>query len=479
MAKQEDTLRWQFLLDENHWESRPETTDLLDGESEPGTSTAGRTRSIRLWTLTIAAIFLVGAASFFWLWREAQAGLEDVRNELTAAIELEIWADKQGDRAMAAGLLDENASPVWRNQTMTRFFPLPQGDKHQISAHISDFDLVEGRALVTVVVTDNRLAAPYQETRLYRKTKTGWIRTAPSADFWGAWESQESIYFSFRYRKRDAPAVTAAAAQIDQLYERVYRRIGLPLDPEAEKIRVEVRISGTLSRGSTRSASGRLLAVASPELLPRPLGLAPETVLAESVIHQVINLIIWEQMDRIPGDWQTIRSGLRLWLIWEVDGVLAQSRADIVRWLYEVSLAPRDKDTIYRPQNYTAICQTFWLWQLRPYEIGIPLTCDQTEGQVFTPVRMPVALRQLPMPEMDPEFRGAWTRLNTGRAVALAALFDFVEDTYGPASVPELLAQTPHHLRWHSLVPGALGVPAQEFETGWQSHMRLLAGIEP
>lgn len=491
MAKEEETLRWQVLLDEDRWDSRTGAEDPIYQAKDPGTipganpranpraNPASRARAMRVWALTVAAVFLAGAVSFFWLWREAQAGLEEVRDQLTAAIELEIWADERGDRAMAAGLLDENASPTWRNQMITRFFPLPDGDGSQISAHIADFDLQGDSALVTVILTDSRLAAPYQETRVYRKTKTGWIRTAPSADFWGIWESQESAYFSFRYRTRDAAAVTAAASRIDQLYEHIYRRIGLPIAPQEEKIQVELRISGTVLQSSTRNANGRILAVASPGLLPRPLGLSAEAALTESVIYQVINLLIWERMESVPGDWQAIRSGLRLWLIWHVDGVLTQSRRDIVRWLYEESVDLRDKERTRRPQNYSAICQSFWLWQLRPYEIGIPLTCDQSEGHLFTPVKMPTELRQLPMPEMDPEFRGAWTRLNTGRAVALAALFDFVDKTYGPASVPELLAQTPDYLRWHSLVSSTLDVSPTEFEEKWQAHMRLLAGIEP
>ena len=127
MAKQEDTLRWQFLLDEDRWESRSGAAGLLDRGSEPGANSLGRVYSIRLWALTVAAIVLAGAVSVFWLWRAAQAGLEEVRDELSAAIELEIWADEQGDRAMAGGLLDKSASSTWRNQIITRFFPCRAG----------------------------------------------------------------------------------------------------------------------------------------------------------------------------------------------------------------------------------------------------------------------------------------------------------------------------------------------------------------
>ncbi|MBI3958108.1 MAG: hypothetical protein HY328_04805 [Chloroflexi bacterium] len=478
MARPEETLRWQFLLDEDRWESRTETADLLNGQTDFVENPGDRMRSARLWALTVAALFLAGAASLLWLWRDAQAGLNLVRDELNAAIALEIWAEERGDRAMASSLLDEYADESWRNQIVTRFFPLADGTPRQISVQIDDFDLKEGRALVQVIVSDNRLATPYQETRVYRETTSGWIRSAPGADFWGAWESQESAYFSFRYRKRDRGAVTAAALQLDLLYEQIYRSVGLSVDPEGEKMQVELRISGPFSRGSTRTASGRVLVVPSPELLPRPLSLSTERLLVESVIQQAINLVIWERMERIPGDWQSIRSGLRLWLIWKVDGLLAQSRPEIVRWLYSESMAERRRGDTRRPENYTHICQNFWLWQLHPYEIGIPLTCDQTEGQIFTPVRMPVAVRQLPMPEMDPELRGSWTRLNTGRAIAVATVFEYLEKSYGPASVSELLAQTRIHLRWQKLITDSIGITPAEFEAGWLAHVRTLAEIQ-
>ncbi len=477
MAKQEETLRWQFLLDEDRWESRAETADLIDGQSEPGENTAERMRAVRLWTLTVAALFLAGAASLFWLWRDAQAGLDLVRDELNAAIALEIWAEERGNRVMAASLLDEFADETWRNQMMARFFPPLETTPRQIAVQIIDFDLREGNALVQVIVSDNRLAAPYQETRVYRETTSGWIRSAPGADFWGAWENQESAFFSFRYRKRDRAAVTAAIPQLDLLYEQVYRSVGLSVDPEGEKLQVELRISGIISRGSTRTASGRLLAVSSPALLPRPLGLSSERVLVESVIQQVINLVIWERMERIPGNWQSIRSGLRLWLLWKVDGVLSQSRPEIVRWLYSESVAERGRGDTRRPENYADVCQNFWLWQLHPYELGIPLTCDQTEGQIFTPVRMPVAVRQLPMPGADPELRGSWTRLNSGRAIAVATVFDYLEKYHGPAVVPELLLQTRDHLSWQKLIPDTVGITPAEFEVGWLVHVRRLAEI--
>lgn len=474
MAKEEEIVRWQFLLDEDRWESQTDTARLIDPQGLLLEESPRRRRLDKLALVTFAALCLAAGATLFWLWRDAQAGLDLVREELNAAIALEVWAEERDDRMMLVGLLDADADPAWRNQMMTRFYPPRDPSPRKISVRIEDFDLAEGRALVQAVVSDNRLPAPYQETRVYRETNGGWIRTAPGADFWGGWESQESAYFSFRYRKRDAGAVTAAAPEIDRLYEQIYRAVGLPVNPDGEKMQVEVRISGTISRGSTRTANGRLLAVSSPELLPRPLGVSPQQILVESIALQVINLVIWERMDKVPGDWQGIRSGLRLWLIWKMDGLLAQSRAEIVRWLYAESIANRNRGETRRPASYGEVCQSFWLWQLHPYEMGIPLTCDKTEGQVFTPVRMPISVRELPMPEMDPEFRGSWTRLNTGRAIAVATVFEFLEKSYGPAAVPEVLIQTRDHLRWHKLITDAIGISAQEFETGWLEYLRAI-----
>jgi len=294
-------------LDDDGWESRTESAALIGPDEHAGGSSQRLSRLGGLWTVAFAACLLAGAASLFWLWRDAQAGLELVRNELNGAIALEIWADERGDRAMAAGLLDESASPIWRNQQFTRFYPSTESSPHQITINIQEFDLDESRALVEVLVSDSRLPTPYQETCTYRETNTGWIRTAPGADFWGAWESQESAYFS------------------------------------------------------TRNASGRMLAVHSPYLLPRPLGVSVETVLTESVILQLVNLVVWERMGQLPDDWQSIRSGLRLWLIWKMDGLLAQSRTEIVRWLYEESVAGWGRGQTQRPGNYAEICQSFWL----------------------------------------------------------------------------------------------------------------------
>jgi hypothetical protein len=96
---------------------------------------------------------------------------------------------------------------------------------------------------------------------------------------------------------------------------------------------------------------------------------------------------------------------------------------------------------------------------------------------MLAPVRMPVVVRELPMPNAGPEFRGSWNRLRTGRAIGVATVFDYLEKNFGPAIVPEVLAQTRTHLSWQRLIPDAIGISTAEFEDGWMAHVRWLAGI--
>jgi len=66
----------------------------------------------------------------------------------------------------------------------------------------------------------------------------------------------------------------------------------------------------------------------------------------------------------------------------------------------------------------------------------------------------------------------SWTRLNTGQAIAVATLFALLEETYGPATIPEVLTQTQKHRRWHNVVNASIGISSAEFESGWLAYLR-------
>jgi hypothetical protein len=61
--------------------------------------------------------------------------------------------------------------------------------------------------------------------------------------------------------------------------------------------------------------------------------------------------------------------------------------------------------------------------------------------------------------------------------VALATVVEYVEATYGPAQVPVLVAQLAEHTGWETLVPAVFGLPAAEFETGWQRYLAEQYGL--
>ena len=56
-------------------------------------------------------------------------------------------------------------------------------------------------------------------------------------------------------------------------------------------------------------------------------------------------------------------------------------------------------------------------------------------------------------------------------AMLLAAVFEYVAATYGPAMIPVLLARLPQHDSAKTLIPATFGVPRAKFEQGWRAFL--------
>ena len=158
---------------------------------------------------------------------------------------------------------------------------------------------------------------PYLETRFYRQTETGWLRTAPPAEFWGKMSTAETTYFTVTYWQRDAEAVAEVLASIDEQYEALCMELGLnPNDIDRVlRIRVQpVRFPSTdpiLFR-----FQGNELNIPSPLQVPRPEKMTDTDVLRASITEPLAVHILDQQMvkRRDPSSWQPLRDGLRLWI---------------------------------------------------------------------------------------------------------------------------------------------------------------------
>jgi len=172
--------------------------------------------------------------------------------------------------------------------------------------------------------------------------------------------------------------------------------------------------------------------------------------------------------------------GLRLWQLWATDLPLARWRPALVQWIYVALPTTATVDELPLPADYPAFCAAHTLWMAYPAQLHIPLLCT---GMDESPRRLPYALVKLaprslppldspiyPDEETDGAGRTAPAR-HPGYVIAVATVLDYVDKTYGRASVPHLVAGWGSAATWDDLTPALFGLPAAEFERGWQQFL--------
>ncbi len=98
-------------------------------------------------------------------------------------------------------------------------------------------------AEVRVVTQPQPDGQPYRQTRFYRETDQGWLRTPPVAELWGPPRRLETAYFVWDYRQKDAAVVAKAAPKLDALYTTLRRNFGLDAVPATDKQRLVVSVT--------------------------------------------------------------------------------------------------------------------------------------------------------------------------------------------------------------------------------------------
>lgn len=483
MAKDpQPTVQWRVLQEEDDWQAASGADPFPPLPQPTGEDPRARLDS-PLWIAGLALLLVAGLGGL-WLWQQAQRGLTRAEEELADVAALENWAEADGRDALRVALLDSAADPSWREQLPRAQLPLlaaladaPETASGAAAIEIEFLDLRGELALAQVAVRDERLPLAYRETRFYRDTGEGWLRTAPDPAFFGESERLESEAFVFVFSARDRAAVEAIAPRLEALHNRIQTALYAPTRTDTPRRRIEIQPSTRPQAEGDRRQPGAAIAVPSPSLLLHPLDLSEEELLYEYIAVELIHRATWERSRSLSRPWRSARRGLRLWLLWELDGSLAQWRQETVHWLYRLRADRPVRAMADTPPSYAALCQTFWAWQLRPYYVGIPLTCDQGEHLLFKPIRMATKLRQLAIPNTDywEELVPDSSRYPPGSPVAAATLFDYVASQYGRESIPLLLAGTDEHFRWEGLVPAVFGVPLAEFETEWLAHIDRLA----
>jgi hypothetical protein len=357
----------------------------------------------------------------------------------------------------------------------------------QVAAELYINSLQDDIASVDFVITAKHGEQAYRQTRFYRQTASGWQRTEPDAELWGAPRQLESSHFTFHFRQNDAQVVAAIAPQIDALYTELQRNFGLA--PNAEKLVIEVTVERITGALFILRWPHEPLIVPSPALYLAPVELSDAAILAQAIALPLIEYMGEKALNAhtIPARWQPLLDGLYLWQLWDLEMPLARWRHDVVVWLYnDLPAADPERHSVLLPENYMELCTMHKLWMQAPTLVRIPFECTAREPTTWFQGQwlayLPHArLHQLTMPRIGHyQFYDEENYFHrSSEAVKVAILVEYAVAAYGYEQLPRLLASLAEHDTWETLLPAVYSVSTSKFEQGWQAYLLKEYGMQP
>lgn len=328
------TVGWQILLDEDEWEKDAPAYFSI---AERAPSSQANTNSWASWTVAGIVLCLALAVSVH-LQQRFRTGLAATQKSLSHTLALESQASEMGDELLATALLDPQADTAWQKQMLAEMERTDGRGADKIE--LIDFVLQGDRAIAQVRVTDAETDFAFRESRFYRETAGGWLRSQPEPTLWGSPDTLESGHFVFHFRQRDGAAVAEAAPVLDAVYLHIHTALGLLLSatPDATtKVQVYVAVDGAESMGDLWAATARPVQVPSPQLIRLPEQVSEGDALAGLVSYSLHRRLINRSLSLQGKEYQLTSeflSGLHLWLVWEETPLFVDYRAELVEWLY-------------------------------------------------------------------------------------------------------------------------------------------------
>ncbi len=362
-----------------------------------------------LWLATLAVLLCAVLSTVAYLVLGTKAGERQARADIQAAADLEIWARQNDNRAVFFDSLDPTSPRDWRTRQVRDWRAGQEWRKGAEVVHAELYD--NGLAWVELKLT-NTGGREYREGRFYRRGADGrWRRSAGDEAFWGPTRVAETRYFQIQHTLRDAPYIRQTTEGLDDWYRQLRADFGLPA-PTGHRV-VDV--------------------VADPEAA------ASGNVVLKSPL---VDLRTWDD---------TAANVLRGWLALK----LAQEALD--------EAAP---PTL---QDARAVAQRTFLTGILYWEVNqfAPFTPSE-QAELKSLMSEAVATNRLiPLRDLRPEFTDQdRQRLLWPHQVSAAS---FTADTYGRASFAKLVRQADSLER---AVPSALGVPYDQFESGWRRYVQ-------
>ena len=369
----------------------------------------------RRWGRLTALLLVLGitlGAGGVYVVRQAEHNLAQVEAQVAEAALLESW----------------NNEPSGRVGAIRRSL----GDTVEIAA----VELQDRYALVEVDVTATRLPwspVPYRVARVFVEAPDGWRAAPPHTELWGPRRTLATTYFDIEYGQRDAAAVAAVAATLDDFYRNLHTDLGLAPDSTRLAIRIAVVPGADPEITDIRTGGGALI-VSPPDLIPRPIGVDDATVLRQSIAFPLAFKVFDALRGRtaVPCEWQALVEGVGLWQRWHDSPVPSrrhyQYQRKIDEWLLEQGTPPLDL-LIAQPQE---------CWHRPPY----------------LETRPTVNGRVVPRGELA------------------STLISYLVSAYGRETLPRLMTSLPQHSEWATLSTELVGLAPPALEAEWHAHLR-------
>lgn len=313
MLRQSVTFEW-CMVDEAQWRHLP-AADVLASQSQRWLTGSERwlaTHLLRWVTIVAMSLLPVGGALFS---PDQQIRLRS-HMAIQATLQLEEQAWQGTDGAAMQRLIDPQVKPdlqtAWRTPWGNASQPTSFGASLLTVAPVGD--LVQVKLLVTRPTQEWWRSFPYRETRFYRQSSQGWVRTTATSELWGSMRSLETPHLRFEFAAHDAAAVLPIMERMEVVYLQAHQWLDLPEPVTTPKVTFAVVPETVREWGPV----GERQLVTSPALTKVPAGLSDADylahVLASRFSYQVINQALADTESRNAYYWRP--------LLWAVSGWL-------------------------------------------------------------------------------------------------------------------------------------------------------------
>ena len=426
MFRQPDLLDWSVLADDD-WAQ----LDLPEGQVE--TREAVRSSEWRILVGVVRALALATAivaltgATFTPPHEQSPWAYETIMPTVRRESQAWVTRDEQLLSSVIDPLVSARFQDEWRVGWASDENPTPQYSSALLVAEPVG-DLIRVQVRIQQELPQWWLSSPYRETRFYRPTTAGWLRTVPATEFWGQARAVETAHLRFEFYDYDFQNVMDIVDRVELAYVRAHGWLGL-VPPKGDE-KITVALLPELVRGWGNS--GYRLQVTSPALAKVPDGLSD----ADYLVQQIIGRLSSRLLGQLLADHE--RNNAYQWrtLLWALSGW----------WRTEL---------IGQRSSWHVQAQTLFRGRLLA---AYPLRLNQIENG-------------------SPSWRAEQGSMMVEYMTA-ESVIEYALNRYGRTRLADLVMALNDYGSWVGLVPHLYDESAAEFETGWNQYLAERYGVD-